>query len=440
MKNENMDNLQTLMHFLKTDHVFLTGGGGVGKSYLTSKLIKSYKEQKKQIVILGSTGISAVCIGGQTLHSFFAFGIANSEEEILRADKKRKHKLKQLNQILSKCDLIIIDEISMVSANLLDLIRYRLTQANYKGKLLFVGDFLQLPPIVKTSNDGLLGQKIYAFESLAWEFYEPKILTLTQSKRTKNLDFFNILNQIRIGEIDEKNINFLQNLRKQTEIFSHDPTILYSTNQEVDFMNSKKLHELKGELFMFMANTTIYENNLHEQKLISWKKSLIVSECLELKVGAIVLFCVNKKDSYYNGQRGIVTDITNDSIQVLKEDKTSIEVKRHEFEFSEFKMHDGEIKEICLASFSQFPLKLAYAITIHKSQGMSIEYLVCNIDKIFENSQFYVALSRATDPNKLFLYYTGLNFINHLNRCVKIDQKVIDFYDNCKDIKIEEQT
>ncbi len=434
-----MENLEKLTQILQTDNVFLTGGGGVGKSYLCQELIAKYRSEKKQVVVLGSTGISAVCVGGQTLHSFFAFGIANSQEEILQRDKKNKRKIKEINQILHKCELLVIDEISMVSASMMDMIRYRLMNASFDGKVLFVGDFFQLPPINKNSTDGLLGHNVYAFESLAWDFYRPKIITLTKPKRTKNLSFFNILNQIRIGNLNENTISFLQNLRKNTQIFNQEPTILFSTNDEVNIMNTKKLYELKGELFMFMAEQEVYQDGLHEQKLQNWKKSLIVNECLELKVGAVVLFCINKKGSYYNGQRGIVLEINKDCITVQKDNGDIIQVEQHDFTFSEVRVENDEIKEECLASFRQYPLKLAYAITIHKSQGMSIDNLVCNVDKIFEKSQFYVALSRATNPQNLFLYYTGANFLAHLKRCVQIDNRVKDFYANCQTLKIEEE-
>ncbi len=435
-----MENLEKILKILKTNNVFLTGGGGVGKSYLCEQIIAYHKEHKKQVVVLGSTGISAVCVGGQTLHSFFAFGIASSQEEILRNDKKNKRKLKEIKQILAKCELIIIDEISMVSANILDMIRYRLNTSGYGGKILFVGDFFQLPPINKKTSNDLLGQKIYAFESLAWEYYEPKIISLSKPKRTKNLEFFEILNQIRVGKLEQKSIEFLQNLRQNLDVFKNEPTILYSTNQEVDAMNTKKLYELSGELFLFMAEQKIHDDSLHEKKFINWKKSLIANECLELKIGALVIFCINKKDSFYNGQKGIIVAIEKETIAVQKESGDIVAVEPHEFTFNEVRVNDDEeVKEHCLASFKQYPLKLAYAITIHKSQGMSIDNLVCNVDKIFEKSQFYVALSRATNPQNLFLYYTGTNFLAHILRCVKIDTKVLDFYENADILDIEKE-
>lgn len=432
-----MDNLSKLMELLQSENVFLTGGGGVGKSYLCNEVISKYKNNNRQVVVLGSTGISAVHVGGQTLHSFFVFGIANDAQEMTRNDKNARKKIKQLNEILSKCELLIIDEISMVSANLMDMIRYRLKNANFTGRILFVGDFFQLPPVNKQSNDGLFGENIYAFESLAWEYFEPKILMLTSPKRTEDLEFFDILNHIRIGEINEKVISYLENLRQQVEVWEDNPTVLFGTNNEADNMNTKRLYELENELFVFLAQEEIYEKSLHVKKLENWKKSLMVNESLELKIGANVLFCTNKKGSYFNGERGIVVSMDTDSIDVQKDDFSIVSVQRHEFTFNDILLHDGEIEEVPLASIKQFPLKLAYAITIHKSQGMSIEKLACNVDRIFEKSQFYVALSRATNPNKLFLYYSRNDFASHLRRCVKIDEKVVNFYENCDTIFLE---
>lgn len=433
-----MDNLSKLMNFLQYDNVFLTGGGGVGKSYLCNEVINRYKNSNRQVVVLGSTGISAVHVGGQTLHSFFIFGIANSADEMRRNDKKAKKKINQLNEILSKCELLVIDEISMVSANLMDMIRYRLNNANFIGKIMFVGDFFQLPPVNKQSNDGLLGNNIYAFESLAWEYFEPKIVMLTKPKRTDDLEFFDILNHIRVGQISEKVISYLQNLREQVEVYSDNPTVLFGTNKEADIMNAKRLYELDNELVVFMAQEQIHEQSLHVKKLENWKKSLMVNEALELKIGASVLFCTNKKGSFFNGERGVVVGMNSDSIDVQKDDFSIVSVLRHEFVFNDILLHDGEIEDIPLASIKQFPLKLAYAITIHKSQGMSIKRLVCNVDRIFEKSQFYVALSRAIDPNRLYLYYSRDDFTNHLRRSIKIDEKVVNFYENCDIICIED--
>ncbi len=432
-----MDSLKKLKKILEYDNVFLTGGGGVGKSYLCNELIKEYRSNLLQVVVLGSTGISAVQVGGQTLHSFFAFGIAPNLAELQRNDKKIGKKLKELKEIISKCSLIVIDEISMVSSDLMDMIKYRLDSAEFKGKLLFVGDFYQLPPVNKEQKNNLFTKSIYAFDSLAWEFYEPKVVVLDQPKRTKNLEFFHILNLLRIGKVDSKVISYLEGLRENYEVWEQEPTVLFGRNKEAEIMNAKKLQDLESELFMFPAIEEIHDKSLNQKRLQGWKKALGASEQLSLKLGAFVLFTANKKGVYYNGERGLIVDINGDEIDIEKDDGSIVSVTRHEYNFTEVLSLGDKIEDVTLASLKQFPLKLAYAITIHKSQGMSLEKMVCNVDNIFEKSQFYVALSRSINPKSLFLYYSHDNFLEHLKRSVKVDEKVVEFYEKSETIHIE---
>ncbi len=434
-----MSELEKVLEILENDNVFLTGGGGVGKSYLTNKIIKKYRSNSRQVVVLGSTGISAVHVGGQTIHSFFCFGISNSTEELQNFDKRQSKKLKQLYTILKKCSLLVIDEISMVSSWLLDMIRFRLVSGDFNGKILFVGDFFQLPPVNKNQKNNFLNESIYAFSSSAWEYFNPKTALLSIPKRTQNMDFFNVLNKIRVGKIDENTISYLKQLTNQDEVLAQNPTVLFGRNKEANEMNKKRLYELENELFILLASTDIIDKNLHVKKLQSWKNALNVDECLELKIGANVLFCTNKLGSYYNGQKGVVLDIKEDSIDVKKESGKIVHVEKHEYNLSEIILVDDEPTEITLATIKQFPLRLAYAITIHKSQGMSIEKLACNIDNIFEKSQLYVALSRAISPEDLYLFYSRDDFENHIKRCVKIDEDVAKFYENCDTIYLEEQ-
>ena len=147
-----MDTFEKVIKILEQDNLFLTGGAGVGKSYLTKQITRYYHAEKRQVVVLGSTGISAVNVGGQTIHSFFIFGIASNFEELEKSERYNKSRVKELNKILKKLDLLIIDEISMVSANLMDMILFRLRNGGFRGKLMVVGDFYQLSPVQKQSN------------------------------------------------------------------------------------------------------------------------------------------------------------------------------------------------------------------------------------------------------------------------------------------------
>ena len=424
--------LKTLQKHLDNYHLFLTGGGGVGKSYLTSALIGSYRNEGKNVVVLGSTGISAVHVGGQTLHSFFILGIADSKDAMLRNDRHNKHRLVELYKILEHCDLLVIDEISMVSAVVMEMIYYRLLQGNFSGKILFVGDFFQLPPVQKnkqTPNNSLFEESLYAFESSAWSALQPKTIRLTSPKRTQDKEFFNILNAIRQGENDSRVLDYLMDLSKNNHVHEMNPTVLYGRNYEADTLNQKRLVSLNAPLVTLNAKVSMHDSSLHVKRFEQWKKTLPVGEEMSLKVGARVLFCTNKWGKYMNGEQGIVREIESDSIWVEKEGEI-VEVQRHGFDFNGLEAHGDKVEDVSLATIEQFPLKLAYAITIHKSQGMSIDALVCNIDHIFESSQFYVAISRAKHPDHLLLQANSRSLKEHLSRCIRVDSRVQNFYAN----------
>jgi ATP-dependent exoDNAse (exonuclease V) alpha subunit len=426
--------LEIVKEMLKSDHLFLTGGGGVGKSYLTAKLIDDYKSQSRHVIVLGSTGISAVNIGGQTIHSFFAFGICKNTEELLRYDRYNKQRIKDINNMLSCADLIIIDEISMVSAALMEMIRYRLDNSRFKGSIVFVGDFFQLPPIEKNSAAfSLFSDEVYAFESSAWKNYNPKVVELVSSKRTGDKKFFSILNQIRKGDLNHQVIDFLEALRQNINVFDLNPTILFGTNYEAEKTNKARLAQLQERLHVLDAQETIHEKNLHANKLETWHKSLNIPLRLELKTGAHVIFCANKWGKYFNGEQGVVRDIGEDCL-IIEKNGRLVKVEPHEFVLYENFLEDSQIKSRSLSTLKQFPVKLSYAITIHKSQGMSIENLVCDINNIFERSQFYVAISRAISAKNLCIRYSKDDFGAYLKKCVYVDDKVKEFYQNTKTI------
>ena len=422
--------LDNICKILEKDNIFLTGGAGVGKSYTTMKIIEKFKKNEKNVVTLGSTGVSAVAVNGMTVHSFFVFGIANSLEELDIGDKKAKHRLSELKKIISNTDLIVIDEISMISASLIDMIAYRLDSMGFMGKILFVGDFFQLSPIVKyKENVGLFDSLLFAFESSSWQNFAPVVVELTTMHRTHDAEFTKILSSIRKGEVNEKVIEYIKSLEQNSAL--ENSTYLFGKNEHVEKMNRDKLAELSSPAVMLIAQNNSIKG-VHENKVANWQKSLPVPDTLTLKVGAPVLFCVNKWGKYANGERGVIREITSEAVIVEKNDSL-VRVEPHVFELGEFHANeDGKLKSITLATMSQFPLKLAYAITIHKSQGMSIDNLVCNVDNIFTPSQFYVALSRATDPKTLKVDYNGSNLEYYLKRVISIDPRVVEFYSSVK--------
>ncbi len=425
----SMSDLVEIREALKHSNVFLTGGAGVGKSYLTNEVISAYRKEGKQVVALGSTGVSAVNIGGFTVHSFFAFGIAANFDELKMGDRRAKKRLADLKKILKATDLIIIDEISMISSDLLDMIAYRLNTMGYLGKLLLVGDFFQLPPIQKQQRKGhLFGEKLYAFESSAWEQFDLMAIELTEMKRTQDQEFTQILHKIRRGICDDEVVAYLTKLWNHEEVYRDDPTYLFGRNLEVEQTNRAKIDELETDETILFANIDMF-GSVHEKKLLGWKKMLPISEQLTLKEGVPILFTVNKWGKFVNGERGILRKIEADHLIVEKDD-AFVRVERHTFDLLDLIIKpDGTIETISLASLSQFPLKLAYAVTIHKSQGMSINKLVCNMNNIFAPSQFYVAISRAIDPKTLKIDFDRGDLAQYLQNVIRVDERVTAYYD-----------
>ena len=418
-------NSNRLLEILNSDNVFLSGGAGVGKSYLTLKIIKDIQAKDKNVIPLGSTGISAVNIGGYTLHSFFIFGLAKSLNELKEQDKKNRSRLSELKKVLQNSDLIIIDEISMVSAKLMDMIYYRLDSLGFNGKLMVVGDFYQLPPVNRDeSKKSLFKEEIYAFESSAWDRFNFKNVILKEVKRTTDLEFIQILSKIREGVCDLEVKSYLSSLLNATLPNEIEPTYLFGRNIEADSMNREKLYKLDGEEALYFWSTTTHKN-IHEKRLESWANSLPVVKSLHLKVGAPIIFTVNSWGKFVNGQRGVVVELGEDYI-VVRSNSRNITVTPHDFEMLE--LNSDTLEPEVVATISQYPIKLAYAITIHKSQGMSLSSLVCNLDNLFSPGQLYVAISRAVDPNLLKIEYSRSDFESYLSRVIMKNELVDNFY------------
>uniref|UniRef100_UPI003569A557 AAA family ATPase n=1 Tax=Sulfurovum sp. TaxID=1969726 RepID=UPI003569A557 len=324
-------------------------------------------------------------------------------------------------------DLIIIDEISMVSTDLMDMIAYRLNNYGYFGKVLFVGDFFQLPPVQKQNGrNDVFGEKLYAFESMAWERFELMVIELTKMKRTTDAEFTHILSKVRKGQCDEEVVRYMTKLWN-TEGMKKDPTYLYGRNLEVEQTNRAKINELDTEETILFANVEMF-GSVHEKKLAGWKNMLPISEHLTLKEGVPILFTVNKWGKFVNGERGILRKIEENHLIVEKEEEF-VRVERHEFDLVDMLVkEDGTVESMSLATLSQFPLKLAYAVTIHKSQGMSIDNLVCNVDNIFAPSQFYVAISRAINPKHLKIDFNRGDLTQYLQRVINVDPRVVNYY------------
>jgi len=380
-------------------NIFLTGGAGVGKTTITKEIIQYFEDDAKKVAKLASTGMAATLIGGQTLHSFLDLSIASDIKDL---EKRGKLELKKkIKTLISSISLIVIDEISMVSDTLFEMITLRLNQAKFKGNLLVVGDFLQLPPVVKNFN----GVK-FAFESESWNSFLFEKIELTHVYRTDNKEFIDLLNNVRFGIVNEKIHNQLNRYIKPISEDLSKFTFLFGKNNSSAIHNQRQLDFIENELFIKEAQIIIHKKATKEYEVERFLDDARIEKELHLKIGAPILFTRNAWN-YFNGERGVIVKIENDVISIEKSNKrvVKLEVTVQSREKWVEKTIDGkkEMIEEPLFSVYQFPIKLAFAITIHKSQGMSIEDLIIETNEIFAPSQFYVALSRSSNPLRLNL-------------------------------------
>jgi ATP-dependent exoDNAse (exonuclease V) alpha subunit len=267
---------------------------------------------------------------------------------------------------------------------------------------------------------------------MAWERFDLMVIELREMKRTTDGEFTHILSKVRKGICDEEVEAYMQRLWN-CDTLAPDPTYLFGRNLEVEQTNRAKLNELETEETILFANIEMF-GKVHEKKLSGWKNMLPISEMLTLKEGVPILFTVNKWGKFVNGERGILRKIEENHLIVEKSGEY-VRVERHDFDLLDMAVkEDGSIETISLATLSQFPLKLAYAVTIHKSQGMSIDNLVCNVDNIFAPSQFYVAISRAIDPKKLKIDFGRGDLSHYLKKVIHVDQRVVDYYKSIEEV------
>ncbi len=380
-------------------NIFLTGGAGVGKTTITREVIEHFESEAKKVAKLGSTGMAATLIGGQTLHSFLDLGICDSVEAL--EEKGKFEAKKKIKKLINAMDVLVIDEISMVSAELFEMISLRLQQAEFHGVLLVVGDFLQLPPVVRGSSE-----VHFAFESKAWQKMAFEKIELTHIYRTDDVAFIELLNAVRFGHVDESVHNQLNEYIKPLPDDMSKFTFLFGKNNSANYHNKMQLEHIESDLFVKEAEIIKHLKSTKESEIERFMSDARIEQNLELKIGAPVLFTRNSWN-YFNGERGVVVNINEAYLYVQKSDGKVIKlesVAQSKTRWSEKSVGGKkEMIEENLFSVYQFPIKLAFAITIHKSQGMSIEDLIIETNEIFAPSQFYVALSRSSNPQNLNL-------------------------------------
>lgn len=379
------------------ENVFLTGAAGTGKTYLLNQYIHYLKQHQVKVAITASTGIAATHISGVTLHAWSGIGMHQSlSAQILG-------KILTTKRIVSnykKTKVLIIDEISMLHAIQLDMVdtiaRNILDKDLPFGgiQVVLCGDFFQLPPVKTSENNS---DKLFAFEADAWQTSDFKICYLTEQHRQINDPLLTVLNDIRSGQAGEHTKVPLRTRYKKEPAGSTKATLLYARNMNVDAMNELALSKLTGIAKIF---TMTSEGPSGLVKSI--KKSCLAHEQLTLKIAAEVMFIKNDMlGKFANGTRGVVIGFDKETgypMVRLYNDRVLLVVPES---------WNYEENNIIRASVSQIPLRLAWAITIHKSQGMTLDCAEMNLSDTFEPGMGYVALSRVRSLSGLKLL--GLN-------------------------------
>ncbi|MEZ4959306.1 MAG: helix-turn-helix domain-containing protein [Saprospiraceae bacterium] len=380
-------------------NIFLTGKAGTGK---TTFLHKIKQEGFKRMVVTAPTGVAAINAGGMTLHSFFQLPFGLHLPGASRDASKQRRFSGQKISLMRSIDLLVIDEISMVRADLLDAVdevlrRYRDFSKPFGGvQLLMIGDLHQLPPVVKQDEWDLLRhhyQTAYFFGSLALQKTNPVAIELKHIYRQSDEQFIGLLNRVRDNQLDNDvmetlNSRFIPNFHPKEE----DGYItLTAHNASAQDINSQRLEAIEGVLHLFNAKI---EGDFPQH-------AYPTEETLEFKEGAQVMFVkndTNPEKRFFNGKIGQITRIADGEIFVkCKDDPDDIAVSPVEWQNIKYTLDEKtkEVKEELLGTFTQYPLKLAWAITIHKSQGLTFERAIIDAQAAFAHGQVYVALSRC---------------------------------------------
>ena len=381
--------------------IFLTGAAGVGKTQVLKLFISKYKHYRI-IGITSTTGISALLFGGSTLHSFLGIGLGTSSINYLcKQIKSRSYLKKRWNDL----EVLIIDEISMLSPALFDKLEEmaRIIRNNdepFGGiQLILSGDFCQLPCI---------GVNDFCFESNTWNTCIQHTIYLDEIMRQKDIEFQECLNNVRIGLLCKKTIDLLSsrlNVKLDND-YCILPTRLFATNYSVDSINNEEIDKLStGDLEFYEYNMTftVYAAQQNADFVIEkYKKSCNAPETIQLCIGAQVMLLYNLDidNGLVNGSRGIITKFTNDIPSVKFLNGIEVVIDYHIWDVEE---NDKKILRVI-----QIPLKLAYAITIHKSQGLSLDCVEIDLSKCFTPGQAYVALSRVKSLEGLSII--GIDF------------------------------
>ncbi len=449
-------------------NVFITGGAGTGKSYMLQQIKKHYPT----MVLTSTTGVSAININGQTIHSWAGVGICkHSIESVANNIIKNSVKYKQL--VL--CKMLAIDEISMLKSETMEYIDkvlkiVRNNNAPFGGiQTILIGDFFQLPPVVKDNEhpNRKLQDSDYCFNCKTWKDLDLVPVVLKEVKRQTDKDFVRVLNNLREGKTELDDLKVIWNREQEVREFLHsdeanDILRLFSTNDSADNYNLQRLAQLEYAETSLVAEDSIkwYDDNDNcleidhiDKESDEWKKfdtdckaplKLQLKYDLKLKTGCRVMLLKNLDvaNGLANGSCGTVVNIQDDTIYVLFDTNHQIiPVQRTEFEklvdtkpiLKKIKNANDEEEQVLMTKKkivrNQYPLRLAYGFTIHKSQGMTFDKLIVDCGRVFADGQAYVALSRTRSLQ-------GLYPINFDHTTVTVSKAVVEFYKQLDDTPV----
>ena len=411
-----MSHLQnTALNILKTgSNVFITGSAGTGKTFLLNQFTFYLKSRKIIPTVVAPTGIAASHLQGQTIHSYFSLGIRSEIDDYYIESLLEK---KYLQTRFSKLKVLIVDEISMVSPEMFSamdtiLRAFKKNNLPFGGiQTILSGDFFQLPPISRVPKD-----KRFAWQSASWKELQLKTCYLQKKFRQDDNVLISILDEIRSGHVSDTSYEILNSRHHKELDIDFTPTKLYTHNIDVDRINNDELNKINNPAHSFKYKSEGTAKNIEK----IFKSSLVLEE-ITLKQDAVVMFIKNNHEQgYVNGTTGVVVDFDKETgLPIVKTSYGSL-IKAALEDWS-IENDSGNI----VAKVSQVPLKLAWAITIHKSQGMTLDSAEIDLSKTFEVGQGYVALSRIKNIDGLRLM--GLN-----DKALTVDSLILHIDDRIK--------
>jgi hypothetical protein len=398
---------QEALDILKLGYnAYLTGCAGSGKTFLLNRYLAHLKKNGVGVGITASTGIAATHMNGTTVHSWSGLGI---RDKVTERDIDFLLKKKQLVGRFEKTAVLVIDEVSMLHAFQLDLIdalckAFKRSARPFGGmQVVLCGDFFQLPPVSKNSEAPL-----FVDQSRVWQEMDMRVCYLDEQHRHEDDTLTRVLHDIRTNTVGEHTLEPLRQRYKGTIAGSVEPTKLYTHNVDVDSFNNRELEKLSGETHTYLMSS---QGNRKLVELL--KKSCLAPEELRLKTGALVMFVKNNvEEGYVNGTLGCVVDFDDENMPLVKTMHGRIIAASPETWRIE---EEGKMR----AEIRQIPLRLAWAITVHKSQGMTLDAAEIDLSKSFVEGMGYVALSRVRALSGLRLM--GLNTI-----ALRVHEKVLE--------------